>query len=370
MNREKALRLLFVTPFYFPYTGGVETHVYEVARRLAQAGVEVTVLTTDPSGKLPAREQIEKVTVQRVRTWPAQTDYGFAPAIYRTIRQGGWDIVHVQSYHTLVAPLAMLAAWQAKIPYVVTFHGGGNSSRLRNGLRGIQQTLLRPLLAHAARLIAVAKFEIEFYGHRLHLPPERFVLIPNGADIAKVDQPAPPAQQSPLIASVGRLERYKGHQRMIAALPYILAQQPDAHLWIAGKGPYAQTLQNLAERLGVADQVEIRAVQAADRQTMATELSKAALVTLLSDYETHPIAALEALALGRPVLVTDTSGLRELAEQGLARSIPLSSTAEEVAAAVMEQLHDPLVLPDKLELPTWDDCASALLLLYQRCLSR
>ena len=127
MNREKALRLLFVTPFYFPYTGGVETHVYEVARRLAQAGVEVTVLTTDPSGKLPAREQIEKVTVQRVRTWPAQTDYGFAPAIYRTIRQGGWDIVHVQSYHTLVAPLAMLAAWQAKIPYVVTFHGGGNS---------------------------------------------------------------------------------------------------------------------------------------------------------------------------------------------------------------------------------------------------
>ena len=39
------LRLLMVTPRYFPYVGGVETHVYEVARRLADVGVEVTVLT-------------------------------------------------------------------------------------------------------------------------------------------------------------------------------------------------------------------------------------------------------------------------------------------------------------------------------------
>lgn len=350
--------------------GGVETHVYEVARRLAQANVAVTVLTTDPEGHLPAREQVAGVQIRRVQSWPAHTDYGLAPAIYRIIQQEHWDIVHVQSYHTLVAPLAMLAAWQAKIPYVVTFHGGGNSSSLRNQVRGIQQTLLRPLLARAVRLIAVAKFEIAFYSSRLHLPPERFVLIPNGADITPVVRPRPTTQPGTLIASVGRLERYKGHQRIIAALPHILAQQPDARLWIAGQGPYGETLQALATHLGVADQVEIRAITATDRTAMATELAKAALVTLLSDYETHPIAALEALALGRPVLVTDTSGLRELAERGLARAVPLDSTAEEVATAVMTQLHDPLVLPAKLDLPTWDDCARNLLLLYQRSLSR
>lgn len=197
-------------------------------------------------------------------------------------------------------------------------------------------------------------------------PKERFVHIPNGADMAKALHPTSHPPDSSLIASVGRLERYKGHQRMIAALPHILQQRPDVRLWIAGAGPYKNELERLAATLGVADRVEIRAVPAEDRATMATELAKAALVTVLSDYETHPIAALEALALGRPLLVTDTSGLRELAERGLARAVPLASPASEVAAAVLEQLQHPL-LPAALTLPSWDDCARELLLLYQAC---
>jgi glycosyltransferase involved in cell wall biosynthesis len=120
----------------------------------------------------------------------------------------------------------------------------------------------------------------------------------------------------------------------------------------------------LAERLGVTKQVEIRSIPATERETMATELSQAALVVLLSEYETHPIAVLEALALGRPVLVADTSGLSELAERGLARAIPLHSTAEQVAAAVLDQFSQPLV-PPSIDLPTWDECAAGLLALYQ-----
>ena len=70
-----------------------------------------------------------------------------------------------------------------------------------------------------------------------------------------------------------------------------------------------------------------------------------------------------ALALGCPALVADTSGLHELAEEGLVRAIPLESTAEEVAAAVLHQLREPLV-PPRMTLPTWDDCANDLLALY------
>jgi glycosyltransferase involved in cell wall biosynthesis len=97
---------------------------------------------------------------------------------------------------------------------------------------------------------------------------------------------------------------------------------------------------------------------------MASELAKAALVVLLSDYETHPIMALEALALGRPVLVADTSGLSELAEKGLARAIPLQSTAQQVAAAILDQLRQPLA-PPSIDLPTWDECAASLFSLYK-----
>lgn len=369
LDKASSLRLLMVTPRYFPYIGGVETHVYEVARRLARIGVDVTILTADPGGRLPVDEQAEGIHIRRVRAWPAQRDYYFAPAIARIIRQGDWNVVHVQSYHTLVAPLAMLAAWQAKLPYVVTFHGGGHSSALRHRLRGVQQLLLRPLLAQAHRLVALARFEIDEYSQRLQLPAARFVWIPNGSDLASVERPANLTREAGLLASVGRLERYKGHHRMIAALPYILEKVPTARLWIAGQGPDEAKLRQLAARLGVADRVEIRAIPPTERANMAAALAKVALVTLLSDYETHPIAALEALALGCPVLVTDTSGLRELATAGLARMVPLVSTPPQVAAAVVAALHQPLS-PTTLQLPTWDACAHKLWLLYQECMVR
>jgi len=357
------LRALLVTPRYVPFIGGVEHHVSQIAQRLARNGVDVTVLTADPGGRLPTEEQLAGVTVRRVRAWPTERDYYFAPGIYRVIASGSWDIVHVQSYHTLVAPLAMLAALRTNIPYVVTFHGGGHSSRLRNSLRGMQRMLLRPLLARAQRLVAIASFEIAFFEKQLRLPRERFVCIPNGSDLSSGVRPASTTADGTLIASVGRLERYKGHHRIIAALPYLLDRRPDVHLWIAGTGPYEPALRRLARELRVADRVEIRAVPADDRQTMALELSKAALVVLLSEYETHPLAVLEALALGRPALVADTSGLSELAERGLVRAIPLKSSAEQVASAVLDQLHQPLV-PASIDLPTWDECAADLLDLY------
>lgn len=373
------MRILYVTPRYFPLMGGVENHVYQVANRLAQRGIEVTVLTTDLSGRLPAREHIDGVAVERTPAWPADRDYYLAPQIYRAITRGGWDLVHVQSYHTLVAPLAMLAAQRAAIPYVVTFHGGGHSSRLRGSLRALQHRLLRPLLAGAARLIAVARFEIALFGERLRIPPDRFALIPNGADLP---QPAhAPAVDPNLLVSIGRLERYKGHQRVIEALPTVLAGRPSTRLWIAGSGPYEDELRQLAADLGVADRVEIRAIPPGERQTLAAELSKAALVLLLSEYETHPIAVLEALALGRPVLVADTSGLSELAERGLATAIglessrptaavePTAAVGAQIGAAILDQLDHPRT-PPPIHLPTWDECADGLLSVYQDVLRR
>jgi glycogen synthase len=353
-----------VCPRYYPATGGTELHTREVARRVAAEGHHVTVITTDTTGRLPRCEEVQGVHIRRVRAWNAGSELHFAPGMYPLITRGNWDVVHCQGYHTLVPPLAMSAALRAGVPYVLTFHGGGHSSVLRNRVRSLQSRLLRPLLARADRLIALAEFELTLFGDRLGIPRERFALIPNGADLPAVDNHALVASSAPIIASVGRLERYKGHHLLIAALPLILQARPDARVWIAGSGPFESHLRNLAERLSVVDHVDIRSIPAGDRQSMAVELSKIALLVSLSEYETQPIAVLEALSLGRPALVADTPGLSDLARRGLARAIPLDSRPHEIAAAVLAQLRDPLLPPADLKLPTWQDCAMQLLALY------
>ena len=58
-NESSSLRVLMVTPCYFPTVWGVIEHNYEVGRHLARAGVDLMTLTTDVSGRLPAVEESE-----------------------------------------------------------------------------------------------------------------------------------------------------------------------------------------------------------------------------------------------------------------------------------------------------------------------
>ena len=363
----RGLRLLMVSARYFPDMGGIETHVHEVARRLVHKGVDVTVLTTMPQHTLtplPRETVSEGIRIIRVNAWSHTSDLCIAPEVYSVIKKGNWDLVHCQGIHTLVPPLAMLAARRAHIPFVVTFHTGGHSSLLRNKVRSTQWQILRPLLASAERLIGVSRFEADYFRDVLHLPPQRFTVIPNGATLPTVQRPLGKTPDHTLIISLGRLERYKGHQHMITALPKIREQRPDARLLILGAGSYASSLRKLAHKAGVAEHVEIRAIPAGDRQAMAETLIQASLVTLMSEYEAHPVAVMEALSLQRPVLGIHTAGQRELAEQGLIRTIPLNSSPEVVAAAALEQIERSLI-PRHLVLPTWDECAEKLLAVYE-----
>ncbi len=363
------MRLLMVSANHFPVMGGVEMHLREVTPRLAAAGVEVEVLTTDRTGRLPRLEQQEGVLIRRVAAWPRTRDYYIAPGILRHMAKGSWDIVHVHSYQTAVPPLAMLGAIRDRVPFVLSFHSGGHASSMRNRLRRSQQMALRPLVGRARRLIAVSPFEVRLFARSMKLPLDRFVTIPNGADMPQPSPGVGPSQESPLILSVGRLESYKGHQRAIRAFPHLLSEIPAARLRIVGTGPYAGQLHGLVDDMGLRAAVTVGSLPPGERQAMADLVASASLVVLFSEYEANPVAVMEALALRRPVLAAHTSGLADLADQGLISTIPLAASPVETARAMVDAVRRPIASPP-VSLQTWDSCAADLLAVYRDVLAR
>jgi len=349
-----------VAPRFAPYAGGTETHVAEVSSRLAAQGYSVEVLTTDPRHDLARREEMDGVSVLRYPTFPRGGDHYFAPGVARRLSRTRYDLVHVQGSHSLLAPLAMLAARTRGIPYVVTFHTGGHPSGLRRRLRGVQWRAISPLLRGACSLVAVSEFERHLFGRALGMPMYRINLVPNGAEMPRL---APVAERADLVVSVGRLEWYKGHHRAIDALPALARRRPDARLRIIGDGPIRGALLERAAELGVADRVSIEAVAPGNRAEMAQRVAEAPLLVLLSEYEAHPVAVAEALSLGRRVLVADTSGLSEIAAAGHASSVPLDLAPDALAAAIDLALSQPAPESGR-SLPSWDDCAKRLADIY------
>ena len=367
-RNERPLRVLMVCPRYLPEVGGTEMHVREVAHRLsALPAFEITVLTTDRSRRLPRQEVLEGVRILRVPAWPRDRDYYLAPGITAVIGQRNWDLVHCQGIHTAVPLLAMISARRAGIPYLVTFHTGGHSSRFRNAVRGTQWRLAGPLMRTAAALIAVSRFEAAAVARHASLGDKRVIVIRNGGTLPppRPDTAAVPGR----IVSSGRLERYKGHQRVIEALPYVMREIPEAHLLILGSGPYEADLRKLARHLGVSDRVSIEHISSADRKDMATALAKASVVAALSDYEAHPVAVMEALSVARPVVGYDIAGTGELVAEGWVRGVshdaPAAAAARELVGAM--STPSPTV---QAQLPSWDSCADQLAQVYLSAVGR
>jgi glycosyltransferase involved in cell wall biosynthesis len=364
LSEAPKLRILLVTARYVPDIGGTELHTKELADRLAAAGHNVTVLTTDLTGRYPAVELDARtgLVIQRVRAWPAKRDFYLAPGIYSTIRRGSWDVVHCQGYHTFVAPLAMLAAQRSHIPYIVSFHSGGHSSRFRRSLRRLHHWTLRPLLRRACWLVAGSRSEAEFFQKRLGFASNVFRIIAVHAALPVVPR-VEPDRRHPLILSVGRLEQYKGHHKVIEALPLVADREPGVTLRVVGDGPYEPQLRRLVDKLGVKGSVEIKAVPATQREEMAQLLSQASLVVSLSDFESAGLAIREAVLLGRRVLVTETPAFADLLQSPLVGQIPSHSSREQIAAAIVGHLQQPDGNGARL-VADWDACVSAYETLY------
>jgi glycosyltransferase involved in cell wall biosynthesis len=354
-----------VTARAVPLMGGIETHVDQVARRLADRKFDVTVLTTDVTGKLQPTEERDGVRVRRFPAWPKSKDYYVSPGLLHDLANGGFDVVHVQGVHNAVPPLALATAEHRRIPSLITFHTGGSSSPFRNAIRGIQWRVEGPVLRRATRLIAVCEFEADLFSRALGVDASKIAIVRNGSERLPQTDRAAELVGAPLILSIGRLERYKGHHRAIAAMPDVLRHQPDARLVIVGTGPYEPELRSQVAELRLAAAVSIVSYAAADRDLMGALVRSANVVVLLSEYEAHPVAVMEALAEGVDVVVAATSGLTELGRDGLVTTVALDAPASQVAGVILEAAREHRWADGPPPLHSWDDCADELAVLYR-----
>lgn len=370
-------RILMTTPVFLPNMGGVEIHLREIGRRLIDAGHQVGVLTTDPTGAMPPIEYRDGLQIRRIKVVPHTGEARLTLGMGKAIASADWDLVHQQNFATSFAPTALWHAQRQGIPTAVTFHGGGNRAWMRvrrwppraSTLAPMMLDASRPLLRRARALIVVAKFEIDDLAPRIRIPRDRFTLIPNGGDLPTLptsDRVRDP--DAPRLVSLGRLVPLKGHDRALEVFREVLAVRPGATLWIAGRGPEQERLQRRAVELGVADRVEISAVAPSERAEFARRLADRDVLIALSQFEAHPVAVMEALSLGLSAVVSDDrAGLRELADDGLAQLVSPSASPQEIAAAVVAQIDAPPPSPRPV-FPTWDECAAQTLALYEQIL--
>lgn len=361
MSVPESLRILHITPYYDPAWayGGSTRVVVELARRQAARGHAVTVATTDAldeSTRAPAGAYtLEGVTVHRFGNLSNTLAWrriflpsGFARGVAWLIRRV--DVVHIHEVRSLLNAAALPHLLLARVPYVITAHGGLPAELGRAACKRVYDALYgRRLLEHACRLHAMTTMERDQYA-ALGLPPERIVQIPNGIDPSSVSVEADARafrqrhnipDTAPVVGFLGRLNRIKGLDFLVDAFAALLRLRPDAVLLIAGPDDGARgELEAQIARLGIGAAVRFTGMISDDAAKTAAYCASDVYV-LPSRYENLPTTVLEALLVARPCIVTDRCGLAaELVEAGVAQTVPFGDTGA-LQAAILRVLDDP-----------------------------
>ncbi|MEI6775620.1 MAG: glycosyltransferase family 4 protein [Chloroflexales bacterium] len=351
------MRILQITPHYYPQRGGVERHVQSISEGLVAHGHDVVVITMAMPGAVAA-ERINAVPVYRLQAVGPTSAYhmplGLADCL---VNCPNFDIIHVHNYHAAMLPIAA-----ALVPgrLVITPHLNDRPhSRIAGLLHMPYSVVGRWSLRRARAIVCVSAAERARLLSRFGLQPERITVIPNGVDLAGASG-AHAVQRDPnLLLAVGRLQAYKGVDRAIAALTRLPAAY---RLVVVGEGPCRADLQAHAERLGVAGRVTF--VGAVSDDQLAGWYRRASVMLAMSSAEAFGITVIEALAQGCQAVCHDIPAFRDLAAHLPAHiSIVSGDSAEAVAAATLKAAHSPAAAADLAPF-SWSRIVERLITLY------
>jgi colanic acid/amylovoran biosynthesis glycosyltransferase len=229
--------------------------------------------------------------------------------------------------------VTMLAASLAGIGYSITFHGwpvffDAKYYRVKEKVLGARFTRAISFFCRS-QLMMFSECE----------DPSAFKVVHCGLSLEKYHY-RPPREQVRRIFCAARLSPEKGHAFLIRAMKLLVDQGHQLELRLAGDGPRKEQLTNLANELGISDRIRFLGFLTEDE--VIRELQDADLFVLPSFVEGLPVSAMEAMAIGVPVIATNIAGTSELIEDGRAGLLVRPSDSVALADAVVRMIknHD------------------------------
>jgi glycosyltransferase involved in cell wall biosynthesis len=311
--------------------GGTETYAERLIERLPRERFAVTALCPFES---PFTERLRARDIEVfVTAMPDDPPWASIHMACALVKAGGIDLLHAHLPNAHV--LAGIVGRMTGKPVLATSHG--------------HRLAMLDLEAHRAcgsHLSVVCKAS---YLHALALGISAGQLSchPNGVD-TEVFRPRPRpsvglrsalgiATEARVAGFLGRLSPEKGPEVFLRAALIAHVTSPDLHFVFIGEGPLASTLRESVIRYGVADRVHFAGV----RLDVPAVLNELDVLVSSSHSEAMPLAVMEAMASGLPVIATRVGGVPDLVEQGESGWLVAPNDPEEIAGRLRSLLSTP-----------------------------
>ncbi len=312
------MKIALISPYDFPYPGGVTEHIIALAREARRRGHEVHVLAACSGYRDEVFPQTRPVT-RRVMSIPiagAVARVGLSPTSYarikRILQREAFDVIHLHE------PLTPSITWwtllhASRLTQAVTIGTFHAYHERPNWLYVRGRPIFGHLFSRLDSLIAVSEAAREF---ACQMFPGNYRIIPNGVDLNRFGQARPPERDDlhrPLtILFVGRLDKRKGFPTLLEAFLKLKPTYPQVRLQVVG--PFGPQYQQVAQARAVTD---IDFVGYVPPEKLPAFYHQADIFCAPSlGFESFGIVLLEAMAAGLPIVASNIAGYRSVLTDG------------------------------------------------------
>src|SRR5919197_715470 len=386
--------------------GGLSTHVYYLSRALSRMGANVQVVTCD-FPNVPYQETVDGVKIFRVNS-SSISERDFLLWIYymnsqmiergsKILNENPFDLIHAHDW--MVARAALKLKEQYDFPLVATIHateiGRGRGTLYHNYQKTIHD-IEQLLTTHSERVICCSNYMSYHIQENFGISTTKIDTIPNAVDILRFHQISNndyqvmtslhqryniPLSGEKVILYVGRLVQEKELHVLTEAFEKLLRENVNNYnnnlsLVIVGEGPIKESLMADVCRRGL--QKHIHFLGFVEEPTLLALYKLSDIFVIPSLYEPFGLVALEAMASGVPVVVSDIGGLSEIIENGVTGLRFLPGDSNSLTAAIRSILEVPS-LAEHLKLNAynyvvkrddWDLVAKRTLQTYSKTMAK
>jgi glycosyltransferase involved in cell wall biosynthesis len=346
------MKILIILTYYNPHWTGLTVYARRLAEGLARRGHDVTVLTSQHEKTLPLKEMLNGVRIVRLpalfRLSRGVVMPTFPIALWRLIKDADVVNVHIP---ILEAPLISFYARRLRRPIVYSHHG--DLTMPAGAFNQFTERVVTRFMSQALRGATFVTVPSADYGryspflrpfrdklHSIYPPVEIPEPDPSRVTAWKEDLGL---SRSRIVGFAGRWVEEKGFDYLLQAIPEIVKAVPEAHFVYAGQSdiPYEDFFQRCAPSLACVAQHVTMLGLLTDPRELANFYAMCDVFALPSRTDCFPLAQIEAMLCGTPVVAADIPGAREVVTvTGMGLLVPPRDPSA-LAAGIIEALRRP-----------------------------
>ncbi len=342
---------LYIAMNFKPGLGGMEEHAHQTAKQLVDMGEYITVLT--PSK--PGAGEFDRdcgYPVTRYETdlnsgagWRHPLDRNrLLFEILKSNARRKLDYLILDSWGPIVGPQVVLASKLLRKPFFLYIHV--IAPPVLPAPTRLLELSCKLTLRAASKVICVSEYSLSLLLEHSDLPSEKAVAIPNGVNLPEVDAYLAGRTnkrdiENPVLLTVARLDRRKGFDRVIEAMPRIVSEAPGTQYIIVGGREDEQYLKSLASQSPCGDAITFTGPVFGDQLFEFYEKSDIFVMPSRCPYESFGIVFPEANAFGKPAIAGNWGGQKEAVLHDETGLLVDPDSVDEIADAILSLINNP-----------------------------